>query len=120
MKRKHITEKPFLELCSREWKRAKRLLPMLKARQRPFMKWADWKTLDGAHGMCYREANIIYVHHKFQLLSNHKEFVLLLRHEFAHLLKVSPGQACHGKDFKYWSERLGATRWTHVNGFKED
>ena len=40
----------------------------------------------------------------------YKEFVLTLRHEFAHLLRPSNSRA-HGKDFVWWMKKLGGTRY---------
>lgn len=110
MRTKSITEQPFYGIVNREWKRSKRLLPMLRQRTRPTFKWADSGHLGGAYGRCYRSANVIYVHHQFKFLKDHKEFCLLIRHEIAHMLKPSDGVS-HGKDFTFWNNRLGGSRF---------
>lgn len=109
MRSRLITEQPFKKLIDREWARAKNRLPVLKLK--PTFKWQDSGVLGSAYGRCHRRANLIYVHHQFKLLTNQQEFVLLLRHEFAHLPRPSYGQKSHGRDFEWWNTRLGGSRF---------
>jgi hypothetical protein len=111
MRSRLITEQPFKMLIDREWARAKKRLPILK--RKPKFYWADSWRLNGAYGRCHRNFNAPYilVHQGFKALANQQEFVLLLRHEFAHLPRPSYGQPSHGKDFIWWNARLGGTRF---------
>lgn len=109
MRRLVIKEQPFRMLIDREWARAKKRLPVLK--KKPAFYWADSARLGGAYGRCYRGGNFILVHHQFKMLTNQHEFVLLLRHEFAHLPRPTYGQKSHGKDFTWWNEKLGGSRY---------
>ena len=119
MRYRPITQYPFKLIVDREWKRAKKLLPCL--RRKPKVVWATASHMawavggyryqrSGTQGMCSRSANRISMHEGYLEHGLHKEFVLTLRHEFAHLPRPSNSRS-HGKDFLYWMKRLGGTRY---------
>lgn len=108
MRVKLISQEPFKLIINREWQRAKDILPQLK--RKPKFLWKNSTELKGAYGICHYRRNIISVHCGFLELADHKEFVLLLRHEFAHLLRPAEGGS-HGQDFKWWNNRLGGSRY---------
>ena len=117
MRQRPITEPTFKLIVDREWKRAKNLLPVLK--RKPKVVWANATKLawgvggtyarSGTQGMCNRRLNRISMHDGYRKHLLYKEFVLTLRHEFAHL--PHPTNGSHGKDFLYWMNRLGGTRY---------
>lgn len=104
-----IKEEPFAALISREWSRAKRLLPRYLKRKPKFV-WSSSAQLRGAYGRCWRSANMIEVHRDFKRLTDQKEFVLLLRHEFAHIHRPTRGGS-HGEEFRELNTRLGGSRY---------
>lgn len=106
---KLIIEEPFKSIIDDEWNRAKKLLPVL--RRKPDFYWDNSNGLKGYYGMCNRKKNRIRVHRGFKDLIDTKEFVLLIRHEIAHLPKPSYGQGSHGPDFIWWMERLEGSRY---------
>jgi hypothetical protein len=108
---KRITEQPFTVIIDREWKRAKRILPVLK--KKPKFVWlvgnGGYYNRSGCVGWCERRTNTIALYQGYKHLKDHKEFVLTLRHELAHLPK--PKGSSHGADFNWWNTRLGGTRY---------
>lgn len=115
MRRHPIKEEPFKAILDREWARAKRLVPALK--RKPKVVWVasfpnGWGGYRSSRvGECWRAANLIKIHQKYKEQPDHKEFVLTLRHEFAHLLRPSYHQRSHGEDFMWWMTRLGGSRY---------
>lgn len=108
---KRITEQPFKGIVDREWIRAKRILPVLK--RKPKVAWSTGHRISlevrrsGCVGYCDTHDNTIVLHEGYKNLTDHKEFVLTLRHEFAHLPKTN--QSAHGSDFQWWMKKLGGT-----------
>ena len=119
MRHRPINQPTFKLIVDREWKRAKKLLPLLK--RKPKIVWATaghlaWSVggwiyqRSGTQGMCNRRTNTISMHEGYLKHLLYKEFVLTLRHEFAHLLRPSNSRS-HGKDFIWWMKKLGGTRY---------
>lgn len=109
---RRITEQPFKGIIDREWVRAKRILPVLK--RKPKVCWADGTHISrqvrrsGCVGYCSHWTNTIVLHEGFAKRTDHKEFVQVLRHEFAHLPKTK--QSAHGPDFQWWLQKLGGCK----------
>jgi len=96
-----VKEPKFLEIINEEYQRAKRILnPMLKGVNRSFVKFYWWKRKRAWGGSCSIWNKTICFNKNYKDGKEEKwskeQFILMLRHEIAHLAVNERG---HGARF---------------------